>query len=91
MGFSKMILLLTTAIPAHFVAAGHTLTDNYTTANFNSEFHHFTDEDPTRGFVQYVDEPTAIKNGLKNTDSEFIYLAVDSTNVATPPGRQSDA
>lgn len=90
MGFSKVILLLlVAATPAHFVTAGYTLTDSFTSANFNSEFHHFTDEDPTRGFVQYVDNTTAVNNGLKVMRSDSIYLGVDHSSVATREGRQS--
>ena len=90
MDFSKMILLLLVAVlPAHFVTADYTLTDSFTSANFNSEFYHFTDKDPTRGFVQYVDHTTAVNNGLKRMRPGSIYLGVDHSTVATKPGRQS--
>ena len=45
--------------------------------------------DPTNGYVNYVDQNTALADGLINTSNNQIYIGVDSTNVATAPGRTS--
>ncbi|OAL26150.1 hypothetical protein AYO20_10203 [Fonsecaea nubica] len=47
------------------------------------------DPDPTNGYVQYVDQNTAQRGGLINTDSGAVYMGVDHTNVASGSGRQS--
>ena len=68
--------------------AGYTLQDDYT-SNFFSMFDFFTDDDPTNGYVNYVDQTTAQSSGLINTDNGAIYVGVDSTNVASGRGRNS--
>ncbi|PSK42536.1 hypothetical protein B9Z65_4450 [Elsinoe australis] len=69
-------------------SAGWVLKDDYNPSNFFSKFSFWTSEDPTHGFVQYVDQDTATKNGLIKQRNGGIYMGVDYTNNA-PQGRQS--
>ncbi|KGO66225.1 Concanavalin A-like lectin/glucanase, subgroup [Penicillium italicum] len=82
-------LLPALGLLAHVSSAAYTLSDDYgTTDSFFDRFEFFTDTDPTKGFVNYVDRGTALRNGLINTDNG-VYIGVDHTNAASAPGRQS--
>lgn len=83
------LLLLAAVIPAHFVTAAYTLTDTFTSANFDSEFYHNVGKDPNQGFTQFVDHTTAVKYGLKYLGPDSIYLGVDHSKVFTKTGRRS--
>jgi hypothetical protein len=83
--------LLASALPA--TLANYTLAKDYFATEFFSNFDFFTGEDPTHGFVKYVDENTANSTGLvgyaKTEQTPYAaYLGVDMTNVA-PQGRPS--
>ncbi|PSN63503.1 hypothetical protein BS50DRAFT_458362, partial [Corynespora cassiicola Philippines] len=68
--------------------AGYVLEDDYMT-DFYGHFDFFTDEDPTNGFVKYVDEATAREMNLINASTTApVEWGVDSTNK-TPEGRPS--
>ncbi|KAL8834083.1 MAG: hypothetical protein Q9170_003939 [Blastenia crenularia] len=47
-----------------------------------------TGDDPTHGYVNYVDQATAQSSGLIDTNGG-VELRVDSTNVASGRGRNS--
>ncbi|KAK3898934.1 glycoside hydrolase [Staphylotrichum tortipilum] len=66
----------------------YTLVDNFDATNFFDEFEFFTDPDPTRGFVKYVDGATANRDGLAGFSQGGVYLGVDYTNTTTT-GRAS--
>lgn len=70
-------------------SATYVLQDDYKTENFFSMFDFFTGPDPTKGFVTYVDQATAQKSGLINTNNGAIYMGVDHQNVASGSGRAS--
>ncbi|KAL8934286.1 MAG: hypothetical protein Q9216_005985 [Gyalolechia sp. 2 TL-2023] len=46
-------------------------------------------DDPTHGYVNYVDQATAQNSGLINTKNGAVAMTVDSTNVASGRGRNS--
>ncbi|ETN37396.1 uncharacterized protein HMPREF1541_08387 [Cyphellophora europaea CBS 101466] len=69
--------------------AGYILQDDYSPTNFFSQFDFFTADDPTHGYVNYVDQATATANGLINTNNGTVYMAADSTNFASGRGRNS--
>lgn len=74
---------------AHLSAAGYTLQDDYgTDDSFFNGFDFFTGQDPTDGFVSYVDQSTAASNGLISTGGGSVYIGVDHSNT-TSSGRQS--
>lgn len=85
-----VFLILTPAVGLFAGSKGYNLVDNFTSANFHSEFAHFTGPDPTQGFVDYVDHHTGISQGLLRVDPHgSIYLGVDHENVVTGVGRAS--
>ncbi|MCJ1290014.1 hypothetical protein MMC34_001549 [Xylographa carneopallida] len=47
------------------------------------------ESDPTGGYVNYLDQPTAQSDGLINTNNGLVYIGVDNTNVASGRGRNS--
>ena len=70
--------------------AGYVLEDDYMT-DFYGNFDFFTGQDPTEGFVEYVDEATARQTNLINasmTTTTSVQFGVDVTNK-TPGGRPS--
>ncbi|KAF2622773.1 glycoside hydrolase family 16 protein [Macroventuria anomochaeta] len=81
-------LLLAAASLFDLSIAGYALEDDYMT-DFYGAFDFFTAEDPTSGFVKYVDEATARQTNLINASTTVpVEWGVDSTNE-TPEGRPS--
>ncbi|OAX83878.1 hypothetical protein ACJ72_01755 [Emergomyces africanus] len=72
-----------------FSQAGYVLKDEYNSQNFFQEFNFFTGDDPTHGYVDYVDKSTAESQGLVSTTGNAIYMGVDSTRIASGRGRSS--
>ncbi|KAI1924722.1 hypothetical protein LOZ64_000599 [Ophidiomyces ophidiicola] len=74
-------------------AASYRLVDEYAGKSFFDKFDFFTGKDPTEGFVEYVSEEKAWKNGLIGFSTTYFgdnqtWLGVDRTNIA-PKGRRS--
>jgi len=65
------------------------LVDDYSPDNFASKFDFFTENDPTHGYVNYVDRGTAEHLGLFKKENNKIYMAADHTTVASGRGRNS--
>lgn len=87
---SKMTLfsLLLSLVFVRSSIAGYVLEDDYTPSNFFDMFAFWTEADPTNGFVDYVDRPTAQSSGLIGTTASTVYIGTDHENV-TPDGRPS--
>eukprot|EP00456_Euglypha_rotunda_P017023 TRINITY_DN1574_c0_g1_i13.p1 TRINITY_DN1574_c0_g1~~TRINITY_DN1574_c0_g1_i13.p1 ORF type:complete len:223 (-),score=35.69 TRINITY_DN1574_c0_g1_i13:17-685(-) len=69
---------------------GLTLTDEFKGSTFFNNFNFATYNDPTHGYVNYVDQPTAQSEGLiKASDGSPVYIGCDHTNVASGRGRNS--
>ncbi|KAL2122692.1 hypothetical protein VTJ04DRAFT_3147 [Mycothermus thermophilus] len=83
-----LIMGILAVFPVPSQASQYRLVDVYNWKNFFSAFDFFTDSDPTHGFVQYVDFPTANATGLARIDNRKIYLGVDYTTPTTA-GRAS--
>ncbi|KAK5207774.1 hypothetical protein LTR99_010892 [Exophiala xenobiotica] len=82
---SVVLCFCTTALGQYVLQ--HDYTDG---SGFADKFNFFTDDDPTHGYVNYVDYNTAVTEGLYQTENErIVYLGVDHTNVATGRGRNS--
>jgi len=73
-----------------------TLSYDYSGENFFNNFQFFTDTDPTKGHVKYVDLPTANSTGLAGfipddtitpSTKPVVYLGVDYTTPDTTAGR----
>jgi hypothetical protein len=72
----------------HLSIAGYVLQDDYM-KDFYSQFEFFTEADPTKGHVKFVDEATAKSSGLINSSyTGAVSWGVDTTNI-TPEGRPS--
>ncbi|KAF2498311.1 hypothetical protein BU16DRAFT_558378 [Lophium mytilinum] len=74
----KLVFL---SIPFPFSTAKYVLDHAYTPSNFFNEFNHFTGDDPTSGFVNYVDQPTAFSSGFMKDQANSIYIGVDSDTI----------
>lgn len=57
--------------------------------NFFDAFIFDTIDDPTNGYVDYVDRATATEKGYAKYVNGKVYVGVDSENVASGRGRQS--
>ncbi|KAH8659418.1 concanavalin A-like lectin/glucanase domain-containing protein [Ilyonectria robusta] len=70
-------------------ATVYTLDTTYNSSNFFTSFGFFNEEDPTNGFVEYVDADTANTDGLAGYRDGAVYLGVDTTTVNPASGRKS--
>ena len=80
------------AVVAPILCSSYTLQTelNGTTFFDGSYWDFYTGNDPTHGFVNYVDKSTALQNGyIKSTPNEPVYMGCDHTNVASGRGRDS--
>ncbi|EAW14886.1 glycoside hydrolase family 16 protein [Aspergillus clavatus NRRL 1] len=65
------------------------LADTYAGTDFLDKFNYFSDEDPTNGFVQYVDRIAAQTLNLTYATESSVVLRVDTTTPFAKNGRQS--
>ncbi|KAL9012121.1 MAG: hypothetical protein Q9173_003088 [Seirophora scorigena] len=63
--------------------------DDYRADRFFDMFTFDTSDDPTHGYVNYVDQSTAQSSGLIDTNGGAVSLRVDSSKVASGRGRDS--
>ncbi|KAL8997264.1 MAG: hypothetical protein Q9188_006369, partial [Gyalolechia gomerana] len=87
MHFFTYISFFSGLVPLAF--AGYSLKDDYSADKFFDLFGFDTIDDPTHGYVNFVDQTTAQSSGLINTNNGATTLRVDSTNVASGRGRNS--
>ncbi|CZR49639.1 uncharacterized protein FPRO_14882 [Fusarium proliferatum ET1] len=76
-------------VQAPAVRAQYTLSDRYDSSNFFNTFDFFNEEDPTHGFVEYVDAATAKSQGLVAYVDNAIYMGVDYKTQNPQNGRKS--
>lgn len=69
--------------------AAYSLKDDYSGDNFAGMFSFDTEDDPTHGYVNFVDQNTAQSQGLYSVNNGVVTLGVDHTNVASGRGRNS--
>ncbi|KAL4922922.1 concanavalin A-like lectin/glucanase domain-containing protein [Aspergillus aurantiobrunneus] len=67
----------------------YSLVDTYSGLDFFEKFDYFSDDDPTNGFVQYVDKSTAQRLNLTYATETSATLKVDSTTQNATKGRNS--
>ncbi|KAI9734315.1 MAG: hypothetical protein M1834_002419 [Cirrosporium novae-zelandiae] len=87
-----LYFLVTTIIIARPTLAYYSLEDNYSGGpSFLDSFDFFIGQDPTNGFVTYVDNDTAVATGLFVDNGKSVRLAVDALSTLDPngPGRNS--
>ncbi|KAG5993437.1 hypothetical protein E4U43_003496 [Claviceps pusilla] len=74
---------------AKVAQAGYQLETTYDTSNFFNSFDFFTGQDPTEGFVEYVDHDTATREGLVGYNKGGIFMGVDHQTKYPAKGRKS--
>ncbi|THC90884.1 hypothetical protein EYZ11_009664 [Aspergillus tanneri] len=72
-----------------YMPLNYQLVDTYSGTSFLDRFNYFSDEDPTSGFVQYVDQTTARNLNLTHATDVSAVLKVDTSNKFAANGRQS--
>lgn len=83
-----------TTIPAHNIkglatAESYNLVTTYDYTNFFEDFTFYTGDDPTHGFVDYLDYADASAAGLATIVQNQVYMGVDYTTAAATGGRKS--
>ncbi|KAE9550050.1 hypothetical protein FO519_006751 [Halicephalobus sp. NKZ332] len=86
MHFPTLTILLL-LVPVTYAA--YNLVDNYLPGDFATKFNFFTDDDPTHGYVNYVDQSTAESSQLFKVQNGKLYMGVDYTNIASGRGRNA--
>ncbi|KAJ5155646.1 concanavalin A-like lectin/glucanase domain-containing protein [Penicillium capsulatum] len=71
------------------VAGLYTIHEEFEPSTFFESFDFFTAEDPTHGFVDYVDKEEARSGGLIAQGNSSVYIGVDHVNRALGRGRKS--
>ncbi|CAL8574500.1 hypothetical protein XPA_000458 [Xanthoria parietina] len=69
--------------------AAYSLKDDYSTERFLDLFNFDTFDDPTHGYVNYVDRATADSQDLYNVSNGQVTWGVDHVNIASGRGRNS--
>ncbi|KAL9045651.1 MAG: hypothetical protein Q9214_001335 [Letrouitia sp. 1 TL-2023] len=83
-----VLYFLASLVPCTY-AIVYSLQDDYSANKFADMFSFDTEDDPTHGYVNYIDMNTAQSNGLFDTSNGKVTMRVDSTNVASGRGRDS--
>lgn len=86
---STAIVLGLSALLTGAAQATYTLETTYDTTNFFDEFNLYDGEDPTHGFVEYVDFTTATADGLAGSKDGAVYMGVDYNTTNPANGRKS--
>ncbi|KAJ5365965.1 hypothetical protein N7517_008851 [Penicillium concentricum] len=73
----------------NYTPINYTLADTYSGRNFFDQFTYFTDEDPTKGFVVYVNKSTARHLNLTYATETSAILRVDASTPNARSGRNS--
>lgn len=87
MHFFTAILLGSGLVP--FAVAQYSIADDYSGENFFKLMTFDTEDDPTHGYVNYVDSGTAWNDGLVSVNKGAVTIKSDSTNIASGRGRNS--
>lgn len=84
-------LALSAAALSTTASASYSLVDHHEGSSFFDGWDFFSGNDPTHGFVTYLDRNTAQNQGLVSTTSNQAYIGVDSWSTLDPngPGRAS--
>ncbi|CAL5868024.1 uncharacterized protein PFLUO_LOCUS2247 [Penicillium psychrofluorescens] len=93
LGAGSLILsLLASPVKANQSSAAYQLVERWQAENFLEYFNFHVGQDPTNGYVNYMDQDSAQKAGLvKVTDSGSLYLGVDHTTKLSPDGKGRDS
>jgi len=69
--------------------ASYSILDDYSGNNFFNRFTFDTEDDPTHGYVNYVDASTAQQKNLTNVFNGAVIIRSDSSTIASGRGRNS--
>ncbi|KAL8690262.1 MAG: hypothetical protein Q9224_004446 [Gallowayella concinna] len=86
MRFSSLLLITGMA---QLGLATYSIKDDYSADNFFNMFTFDTYDDPTHGYVNYLDQPAADSLDLYNVSNGQVTWGVDHTNIASGRGRNS--
>jgi hypothetical protein len=86
---SWTVIALVSQAAALAAASSYTLKDEFTGANFFDNFYFMNKTDPSKGFVEYVNQTTAQDLGLYDYRNNKNWMYVDNTTIASLPGRKS--
>ena len=86
MNLSTLTIITLLVSTAH---AAYQLVDNYSPSKFASMFDFITYDDPSHGYVNYVNQSTAESLGILKQQNGKLYMGADHTNVASGRGRNS--
>ncbi len=87
---SAAVALLATHVS--YATADYQLTSFMNGTSFLDNFNFYTDSDPTHGYVNYIDQKTAITNNYTSILSNGnVYLGVDHSNVVPSGIRGRDS
>ncbi|MCJ1476943.1 hypothetical protein MMC13_005612 [Lambiella insularis] len=90
MHFTTLLCLTAALARLGLANRWYTLEDDYSSNNFFSMFNFQTENDPTGGYVNFVNQGTAQSAGLISVEgSGQVRIGVDSTNIASGRGRSS--
>ncbi|CAO3671026.1 unnamed protein product [Umbelopsis ramanniana] len=67
----------------------YVIKDHFTGSNFFDNFYFMNATDPSKGYVEYVNQTTAQKSDLYNYHENKNWMYVDNTTIASLPGRKS--
>ncbi|KAK4691008.1 hypothetical protein P7C71_g5904, partial [Lecanoromycetidae sp. Uapishka_2] len=81
------LVLSTGLVPLAFAAYG--IQDDYSGNNFLNMFTFDTEDDPTNGYVNYVDSSTAQEDNLTSVENGIVTIRSDSSSIASGRGRNS--
>lgn len=92
-----LVILIVTVIPIEVIKnrypkyrpLKYNLVDEYSGPTFFNQFNYFTEEDPTKGFVIYVNETTATRLNLTHATESSAILRVDAQTRNAKHGRNS--
>lgn len=86
---TSLVALASTALLQRTAHAQYSLDIAYDASNFFETWDFFNEEDPTHGFVEYVDAKTANNEGLAGFVDGTIYMGVDYETMNPQNGRKS--
>jgi len=83
------LILLVTLLAFTVSVQGYSLALNASGSTFFDNFGFDTENDPTHGFVDFLNQNDAKNRGLINTNGGQVYIGADHTSVPTGRGRAS--
>lgn len=81
--YLPLLALLITTVTSTITSSLYQLQDDYQISTFDTFFDFFTDNDPTNGYVDYVDLQTAQSLGAFDIRANQVYIGVDNTTIPT--------